>query len=239
VEDTFVIASGDCEAKDQYMPSEAQIAANRANAQKSTGPRSAEGKARSSSNARRHGLLGRDTVLPGEDATEFVNLARGFFEHYKPIGGVEVFLLQQAVSYAWRLRRFDQVEAGLFQQLEIFRIKGNQAVERLEAGRRLGPGARESREERPEKRRGELGSPEFRPGDSALGLGAAFRRETETIDSFSALARYDASLRRGLVRLMSELERVQDRRRRMSRADSHDRQPAVEEHIRGGSSLAL
>jgi hypothetical protein len=104
-------------------------------------------------------------------------------------------------------------------------------VERLEAGRRSGPGGRERPEESHEKRRGELGSFEFRPGSSALSLGAAFRREAETVDSFSALARYDASLRRGLMRVIAELERVQDRRRRISRADSRDRQPAVEDHI--------
>src|ERR1700682_345243 len=48
------------------MTSAARIAANRANAQKSTGPRTAAGKRRVAQNARRHGLncpVGRDPVL--------------------------------------------------------------------------------------------------------------------------------------------------------------------------------
>ena len=53
------------------MPTNAQIKANGKNAKKSTGPRSEEGKARSAKNALKHGLLARDTVLPGEDPADF------------------------------------------------------------------------------------------------------------------------------------------------------------------------
>ena len=53
------------------MTTNAQIKANRNNARKSTGPRTDEGKTRSAKNALKHGLLGRDTVLPGEDPADF------------------------------------------------------------------------------------------------------------------------------------------------------------------------
>ena len=49
-------------------PSPARLAANRANAQKSTGPRTEAGKARSRANAWKHGLTGAGIALPGEDA---------------------------------------------------------------------------------------------------------------------------------------------------------------------------
>ena len=49
------------------MASEAQIAANRANAQRSTGPRSEEGKARVAQNGLKHGLCSTRVLLPGED----------------------------------------------------------------------------------------------------------------------------------------------------------------------------
>ncbi len=52
----------------------AQLESNRKNAQMSTGPRSAEGKARSRENAYKHGLTGEGVVLPHEDAAEFDNL---------------------------------------------------------------------------------------------------------------------------------------------------------------------
>ena len=46
------------------MPTQAQIRANRENAKKSTGPRTPEGKANSSKNALKHGLLAEDAVIP-------------------------------------------------------------------------------------------------------------------------------------------------------------------------------
>jgi hypothetical protein len=49
------------------MATPAQIAANRANAQKSTGPRTAEGKAASRLNALKHGLDAESLIIPGED----------------------------------------------------------------------------------------------------------------------------------------------------------------------------
>ena len=53
------------------MISEKQQRANRENAKKSTGPRTAEGKARSSKNGIKHGLLARDAVMAGEDQAEY------------------------------------------------------------------------------------------------------------------------------------------------------------------------
>ena len=53
------------------MTTQAQTAANRINSQKSTGPRTAEGKAVVSQNAVKHGLLAREAVIRGEDPGEF------------------------------------------------------------------------------------------------------------------------------------------------------------------------
>ena len=53
------------------MTTPAKVEANRRNARKSTGPRTLVGKARSSKNAVRHGLLSRDVLLPDEDPEQF------------------------------------------------------------------------------------------------------------------------------------------------------------------------
>ena len=53
------------------MATKKQIAANRKNAKKSTGPKTAKGKARSSRNALKHGLLSRQVVLADEDGEAF------------------------------------------------------------------------------------------------------------------------------------------------------------------------
>ena len=56
--------------------SDAQMAANRANAQKSTGPRTEEGKAISSQNALKHGVYSRSDILDGEFQEAFGQNAR-------------------------------------------------------------------------------------------------------------------------------------------------------------------
>ena len=66
------------------MATFAQFAANRANAQKSTGPRSVEGKAASRFNALKHGLDAQSIVLPGEDPEEYEALARDYDRSLRP-----------------------------------------------------------------------------------------------------------------------------------------------------------
>ena len=58
------------------MPvSERQLAANRANAQRSTGPTSEDGRKRSSQNALRHGITAQTTVMTDEIAFTTTNSA--------------------------------------------------------------------------------------------------------------------------------------------------------------------
>ena len=72
------------------MPiSEKQFAANRANATKSTGPRTPEGKARSSRNSTVHGLTGKSPILPGEDPGDLRALVAQYRDALHPQGQVE------------------------------------------------------------------------------------------------------------------------------------------------------
>ncbi|MFC1673976.1 hypothetical protein ACFL12_07520 [Pseudomonadota bacterium] len=91
----------------------AQIAANRRNAQRSTGPRTDAGKARSSFNGLRHGLYARDVVLPGEDRAAFDDLLDRLAADLAPEGAVEDELVRTAASLWWRLGRSAAIEAGL------------------------------------------------------------------------------------------------------------------------------
>ena len=71
------------------MATSAQIAANQANAQLSTGPRSDDGKERSSRNSTRHGMCSKDLViLPGEE-DEFAGLLEGLSNELAPEGQIE------------------------------------------------------------------------------------------------------------------------------------------------------
>jgi hypothetical protein len=96
------------------MATPAQIAANRRNAIKSTGPRTAAGKVASSRNGLRHGLAARAAVIPGEDPADFERFRAELREALAPRNGLEQVLAETAMMAAWRLRRAWRAEAALF-----------------------------------------------------------------------------------------------------------------------------
>ncbi len=97
------------------MASRKQIAANRRNAQLSTGPKTPEGKAAVRFNALKHGLTAERLVTSLEDDDEFNQLRQAYEEHFQPVGPVEATLVQQIVVSAWRLNRLRGMETGLFE----------------------------------------------------------------------------------------------------------------------------
>ncbi len=90
-----------------------RAAANRANSQHSTGPRTETGKKLSSLNALRHGLTGHIIVMPEEDLTAYQRQTRTFFDDLKPKGALEEQLVQALADTAWRLNRIPALEANL------------------------------------------------------------------------------------------------------------------------------
>ena len=96
------------------MASAAQIIANRLNAQKSTGPRTPEGKAVVSQNAVKHGLLARQVVIRDEDPDEFDSFRDGMLEELAPEGSVEALLAERLIGLSWRLRRAERLQGTVF-----------------------------------------------------------------------------------------------------------------------------
>ena len=94
--------------------SPAQLAANRANAQLSTGPRTEAGQARSSQNAVKSALTGRTVLLPTDDRDEYVAFLADFQEQLNPVGQLECELVQIIVDCHWRLRRIQELEHALY-----------------------------------------------------------------------------------------------------------------------------
>ncbi len=88
-----------------------RAAANAANAQKSTGPRTAAGKQRSSLNALRHGLTGHVVVLPTEDQTAYQRHLLRLVDQFQPKGALEEQLVQSLGDTTWRLNRVPATEA--------------------------------------------------------------------------------------------------------------------------------
>ena len=92
--------------------SDKQLAANQANAQKSTGPRTPEGKRKSSQNALKHGVLARAILIEGEDERGFFNLCKAYEWEYKPQTPTERALVNKAVTAQWRALRAASLESS-------------------------------------------------------------------------------------------------------------------------------
>jgi hypothetical protein len=101
-----------------------KLTANRANAKKSTGPRTAAGKRRSSKNAVTHGIFCNDLVLPGEDAKLFESFRHAVLLKLSPQDIVELMIVDRIVIAQWKLRRLNAVEASAHVGIAQDRIKG-------------------------------------------------------------------------------------------------------------------
>jgi hypothetical protein len=100
------------------MATTAQIQANRLNAQKSTGPRTPEGKEKASQNAIKHGLLAREAIIQGEDPAEFEIYREGMLQTLAPAGAVETMLAERVVGLSWRLLRAERLQNAAFAALD-------------------------------------------------------------------------------------------------------------------------
>jgi hypothetical protein len=100
------------------MASERQNEANRRNAQLSTGPCTADGRARVASNALKHGLTAKQVVLPGEDPAEFDEFRSDLIAGLAPQGALEEIFAEKIVADAWRFRRALQLVPALYQREE-------------------------------------------------------------------------------------------------------------------------
>ena len=87
------------------MSSDARIRANRLNAQKSTGPKTPEGKARCAANSLKHGLCARFFVTKFEDAAAFEDLRNDLVEQYAPANPTEEYLVDELAQCMWRKQR--------------------------------------------------------------------------------------------------------------------------------------
>ena len=108
--------------KDQAMTSERQIAANRRNAQRSTGPRSPEGREISSRNAQQHGVLSQRVTTDVEENELYESMLNGLMDEYGPRSETEILLVERLANLFWRERRLIQTERSQLssQQSDIY-----------------------------------------------------------------------------------------------------------------------
>src|SRR3982751_106221 len=106
-------------AKSMKTPiSQKRLAANRANAVRSTGPRTEEGKTRSAQNARTHGFTASTfAVLRIEDANELVTLRADAIHVYRPVNSEELFAVERIALCKLSILRAARLEGGMFSDI--------------------------------------------------------------------------------------------------------------------------
>jgi hypothetical protein len=110
---------------DTLMATDKQIAANRLNAQKSTGPKTPEGRVAVRLNGVKHGLYAETLVLPGESESDFTALLGSYEAEHQPATPTEEALVQQLTMAMWRLRRLYHAEAAFLARERKFLAEWN------------------------------------------------------------------------------------------------------------------
>lgn len=96
------------------MTTHKQVLANRGNAKRSCGPRTAKGKAISSMNALKTGVFAKHLLLPDDNAEEFGRLRLELHDEWRPVGLTEKSFVERLVALLWRQRRIYRAESGLY-----------------------------------------------------------------------------------------------------------------------------
>jgi hypothetical protein len=110
------------------MSTQKQIDANRRNALKSTGPKSDEGKEKSSLNALRHGLTAEQAVLPHENEDDYEKFREGLLQSYAPQDSAELAIVEELVNANWRLLRLHRVERHYWDKLGGSYNRGDEGI---------------------------------------------------------------------------------------------------------------
>jgi len=108
--------------REQLTGEMARTLANRENAKKSTGPRTAEGKAAYSRNRLAHGLCSNSLIIGGETVADFEALLASVRKAYNPVNDEEAMLTDQLTQALWRFNRAQRVETQVFQFSQLNRL---------------------------------------------------------------------------------------------------------------------
>jgi hypothetical protein len=169
------------------MASEKQVMANRANAKRSTGPKTETGKALSRVNACRHGLTAETIVIGDEDPKKFGILRAELEEEYNPRPGIESELVERLAVLMWRMRRIPMFEAALI-ELNREQVASQKRIDSMITD----PFKDEERKETPHEN-----------------TAVAFQNSQQTLGT---LFRYEAALMNAFNRTLQQLLFLQDRR---------------------------
>ena len=200
------------------MATQAQIEANRRNARKSTGPRTAAGKAASSRNRLLHGLRANKHILLDEDPAEFLLLLQDHLDRFQPVGPSEEKLVLRIAADQWRLDRAIPMEAGIYRN-RLHRVAQKDELRQNLYNIKVKYAAEE----------GKPAPPPFIPSDERDLLARAFDVDCEAANSIAKFARYQASIQHTIDRSLRQLQKYQAARHASSPDPSPEDSPAPED----------
>ena len=193
------------------MLTPAKLVANRANAARSTGPRTSAGKAAASGNALTHGLRSQRILLPGESAAAFDQFCAALRADLGAEGALEEALADRIVALLWRLRRVPWLEAGLL-RAHAFENRRRRLLQHLLSAPPNVPAAVRPR----------LDAERLRAHRPHNDLGRAFEQTIVRGDAVTILARYETTLDRALHRALTQLAVAQARRAQIAVANERE-----------------
>jgi hypothetical protein len=193
------------------MATKAQVTANRANAKRSTGPKTAVGKAVVAQNAIRHGLFARQDVIAGEDPQQYQEHREGLLEEMAPAGRVETILAERIVSLTWRLKRAGTLANELFDYLLAEEVQ--ESLDEFDDD--------EMTQEDQEEMRADVDK------DPAYAVGRMLAKDYRGYKTLDRLSLHERRIEGSLYRTMHELDRV----RRAPKTDGVHGTPHASERV--------
>ena len=183
--------------KEKIMASQAQINANRKNALKSTGPKTAEGKEVSSQNAFKHGLFVKKAVVRDENQGEYDLHYEAMMAEWNPVGPMEKVVAERLINLTWRLERAQRMQNQAMDYLSMGELEGYRA-------NRFDELYRNSHGIAPDE---DLGVPR----DHMI-LGRLSVRDFINYRSLDRMLLYERRIESSMYRAMKELQKLQQRR---------------------------
>jgi hypothetical protein len=190
-----------------------QIQANQLNAEKSTGPKTEEGKIVVSQNATKHGLLSSQTLLPWEKSCSLEEFRQNLIAELQPKGELEMLLIDRIASLIWRLRRACKIETAIL-AIEQYEADMKRAYIETNSYVKRAPSTFDTKpvkvkildqQKYDEAVQKEAEVLSWKNGDDAI-LGRGFVKQAGNL---ATLHRYETTLERSLFKTLHELQRVQ------------------------------
>jgi len=167
------------------MATDQQAIANKANAARSTGPKTGGGKAKVGGNALKHGLQASTRLLLHDENPKDLDALRdALSDELRPSTALQQALFDLIVSKFWRLRRVSRIETDIL-ETEV-------GEDRWQVLPNFGPDGIDE------------------PGTGAV-LGRAFRRTVRDREQLAHVQKYETSLERGVLRLLGKYDELQAR----------------------------